>query len=1312
MGLRFILGRAGSGKTHACLSELRSALVAGGGAGPAGAAASGEAPGPALILLVPEQATFQVECELVGAAGHRQPLSPGAGSARAQALSFRRLAWRVLAETGGAARPRIDDLGKRMVLRSLLLRRRGDLRLFAAAARRVGFIDRLVGTLTELHAFNLTPEDLDQRRQELEAEGRGDAALACKLHDLALVWRDLDDYLTTRFTDPDDYLSLCAAHLPESELVRGARVWVDGFSGFTPQEYGVLEALLPLAAQVNVALCLDPDQRGTPDESDLFHPTRETFLALCRVAHRAGVRIERPLRLRGTPRFAAAPALGRVERLLFPLTAPLPAQPAPPEPPAPSARPAPAAGEAPAPPSRPPVEVVAAATRRAEVAAAVHEVLRLCRDEGYRWRDIAIIVREMEPYHDLLLSICGDFGVPCFIDRRRPVPHHPLVELVRSALEVVTGDFAYEPAFRYLKTDLVGLDRDAVDALENYVLRHGIRGRSQWLGAAPWRYMRQFTLGGDEGVPAEREVVEAGLGAINAARAAATQALARLCARIDAAVKPALEPAPAAAPTAAPDATATTAAAPAGALVSDLTNALWGLLDDLGAAPRVDAWRGEAEAGGDPEGAREHVQVWNAVVDLLDQVVDALGDQRVTLAEYLAILEAGLEGIRLGLIPPGLDQVVVGSVERSRHPAVRAALVLGVGDGAFPAVAVEDAVFTDREREELAGRGTELGPTSRLRLFHEQYLAYIALTRPGERLRVSYPLADEKGRALAPSPLVRRLRQVLPATRERFVDAAGEGLGLEVAADERSAAAALALRLRRARAGIPPAAAWAEVYRYLAADPPRCDRARSVLAAVAAENRALPLEAALVRGLMGEPLRTSVSRLERFAACPFAHFLADGLLLRERELYRVTAPELGVFYHACLRRFVERLFERGRDWASLATAESEALLDEVVAELAPRLQNEILLSSARYRYLTRAARRTLGRAIAALGEHARRGRFKPVAVEVGFGRGAALPPLLVEVAPGVAAELRGWIDRIDAADYQGRCLVRVIDYKSRPQALRLEDVYHGLSLQLPAYLAVALENAALLFGRPAEPAGLLYFPVRDPLLRRPAQPLDLEAARRQSLRQLRAGGLVLNDPAIIKLMEEGIEQWSDLLPVALRGGGALHAKSQAVDPEKMKLLMRYARRRAGIAAARIAAGQVDLAPFRRGQRTPCGPCPYRPVCRFDPLAGDRYRSLPTGEDPDTLWQRMAGIMTAGGPTLVVPGGAATATARGEATGAAGGPTAASGGPAAAAGGPTATAGGPAGPVRATGATTGTQQATSGPQATGGLPVAGEGGERA
>ncbi|HHX27214.1 MAG TPA: helicase-exonuclease AddAB subunit AddB [Firmicutes bacterium] len=1149
MSVRFILGRAGTGKTRVCLDNIREALI--------------EDPnGPPIILLVPDQATFQMEHMLVN-----MPGLPG--FARAQVLSFKRLATRVLTELGGGGRKHIRELGKVMALRSLVQENADSLRLFASASKQYGFASCLSSTLKELSMYNISLLDLEKARDELEKRGMGDIPVTLKLHDLIILTEAYREYLSDAYLDPDEYLTCAALRISKSRLVQDATIWVDGFRGFTPQEYSVLASLLVAAEKVNIALLLDPEEASRPlREIDLFHPTWETYDYLSKLAHELNVEIEPALILDYKDAPKRAPALCHLEKESA-------SRPPKPFPGAPHG-----------------FKLVACANPRAETEAVAQEILRLAREDGMRFRDIGVIVPALDEYHDLIAPIFKDYGIPCFIDRRRPVSHHPLIELIRSALEIASYGFRQEPVFRYLKTDLIPVLRREVDMLENYVLAHGIQG-ALWLDTNPWTFRRAYGLGEpEEAFPGDGEAPVS----IDDIRRRATGDLIAFYREMQR----------------------------RNISVRDMATALFELLMSLGVSERLDKWRKECIDSGDPEGARENEQVWNAIINLLDEVVQVLGDKSTSCKEFAEIIEAGLESLTLGLIPPALDQVIVGSTDRSRHPPLRAAFLIGATYDAFPRRAPEDTVLTDRDRMRLGEFSLTLAPDSRLSQFHEQYNVYVALTRAWDFFQISYPLADGEGKAKRPSQVIGQIRELFPDLEEEFkgvdLPAPGEE-ALDGITSEKKASALLSRVFQRRQRGQDIDGFWLDVYEWLVSEPGRRKDAAFVLGSLGFANDAGRLSKPVIESFVQGPLRTSVTRLETFASCPFAHFAGSILGLEERELYKLEPPGMGMFMHEAMSILFSRL-DDSKQLAEMGPDEIATLVSEIVEELAPRLQNEILMSSARYRYMTRVLRRILRNSVTALAEHERHSLFRPIGHEIIFGSSGHLPALTLRLETGGNAAIRGRIDRVDIAESEDSCYLRVIDYKSSTHKLRLSDVYYGLALQLLVYLLAAMENRERLTKTKARPAGALYFPMTDPIILAKG-PLDDDELEKQRMKRLRMNGIIVGGADVIRLMDSKVEagEQSDLVAAGVTKTGRPKRGSGAcvVEPEKYEMLSKFLNSKLKELAQGIQSGEIGIKPYKRGNARACTFCSYKPVCGFDILIpGNQYRSQRNLKD-DEFW---------------------------------------------------------------------------------------------
>lgn len=1146
MSLRLIIGRAGSGKTTKCLNEIREQLRQ-------------QPAGPPIIYLVPEQMTFQSEYALVE--------TPGLGGMiRAQVLSFTRLAWRVLQETGGMSRYHLNETGVRMLLRKIVEKQKEELVLFARATDKHGFIEQLEEMLIECKRYCITPAQLEETEMQLRHRASApEKVLADKLKDLRLIYAEFERQLLQRYVDSEDYLRLLAEKIPQSRYIQEADIYVDGFHHFTPQEYMVLEQLLCCAKRVTVALTVDaPYNEHLPHDLHLFRMTGKTYHELRNIALLNNVSIEELEMLQENVRHRDE-ALRHLEMHY-------------------DARPAvsfPRDSES--------VQIYQATNRRAEVEGIAREIIRLARDERYRYREMAILVRNSEDYRDLFHTIFADYNIPYFIDEKESMMHHPFIELIRASLEAVHTNWRYEAIFRAVKTDLffppdsdVQAMREAMDQLENYVLGQGIYG-AKWLER--WTYRRYRGLEGIS-VPQTNEE-KAFEEKLNEWREMVAVPLLTLQKRLQKAKTG-----------------------------RDMCEALYLYFEQLDIPKKLEKLRDEAEQNGQLLEARHHEQAWGAVIELLDQYVEILGEEAMPLKLFAAIIETGLDSLQFSLVPPAIDQVLIAHFDRSRLTDVKCVFIIGVNEGVIPAKKSDGGMLSEQDRELLHHFSVRVAPPSREQLLDEPFALYLALASPSERLYMTYPLADEEGKSLLPSMFIKRMKEMFPSILEKQWGNEPLSLSLEeqlsFITNHLTTLKSLAVQLQAWKRQYSVEPIWWDVYNCYTEQGEWKERAKKVLRALFYENKPKKLEKAIGKKLYGHKIKASVSRVEQFNRCPFAHFASYGLRLKERNVFRLEAPDVGQLFHYALKMITERIRAEKLDWAELSKQQCEKLSYEAVEQIVPYIQQEILLSSHRYHYVKRKLQRIMARTTSVLSEQAKRSGFAPLEVELQFGDNGPLPSLLFPLADGTVLELVGRIDRIDRAESSRGVLLRVIDYKSSHKKLDFTEIYYGLTLQMLAYLDVIIEYAEQLVGTNAFPAGVLYFHIHNPIIKSPNGILKAEEAEQKILESFKMNGLLLEDYEAIQLMDKTIDvgKGSAIVPVKINKDGSVSKTSAVVSEQEFALLRRHVRTIFQQVGMQMIDGVVDIAPYKRKSETACQYCEFKAVCQLDEsLDQDRYRLL-------------------------------------------------------------------------------------------------------
>jgi len=1140
MSLRFVYGRAGSGKSRFCLEEIKKALES-----------REERP---LILIVPEQFSLQAELNLIKATGMR-------GSIMAEVLSFRRIAYRVFGETGGRVRKTVTQAGKNMVLSRIVKKRARDLKFFTKVSSQKGFVRTLSDVITEFRRYTVEPGTLEKAALDIEKSGGADS-LSLKLRDLAIVFSDYENFLKKRYADPDYDLTLLCSKIEDSRIFTNADIWIDEFSGFTPQEYAVIGKLMLKARRVTVSLCTD--SLSDDDENAnriLFDTVIKTASRLARMAAENNVTIEKHVRLLGNRRHAGSPALMYLEKKLYsyPVNS-LDGE----------------IGE---------ISVSAASDAFSEIEETAKKIIELTREKNYRFRDIAVVGRNIGEYEKIIKVVFRDYRIPFFMDIKRDIMNNPVVIFILSALEILDSNWTYESVFRYIKTGLTPLKREEADMLENYVLANGIRG-GRWTQAEPWDFKPDIEFSDDSELTKEEKEKQY-IENINLLRNTVAAPLKKFHTSARASKKSA-----------------------------DICAAFYEFLEDNGLKGKIESIIANYETADEKETADEYRQAWEAVMALLDQVVEVFGNEPLDIATFKNLLEAGLPEYNIGLAPASVDQVLVGNVERSKNHEIKALFVLGVTDGVFPAAVTDDGILNDSDRNRLLNLGVELARDSKSKVFEERLLVYKTLTTPSEYLRLSWPASDMEGKARRPSRIISDLKRMFPGLKiiGNITGSADETDDAELIVSPLPAFNELVSVIRKLKEGKEVSKLWSQVYKWFNEQEYWNRHLKRIFSGMENAFAVKELSPARARNLFGRQIYSSVSRLESYSACPFSYFVEYGLKARERSIFTWKPVDTGTFMHNVLEKFSGILTDKKISWRDIDKDWCCATVSEIIDEMLNEMKGSIFKSTRRYEWLTEKLKKAVIRAILLISEHFNRSEFEPYKYEADFGEKGAYPPITVELPDGGKMLLTGRIDRIDKLSSAEGDYLRIIDYKSGKKDLRLMDVYYGLQLQLLVYLSAVMEAE----GENVLPGGVLYFTLEDPLVRgkRSFTEEDIEKA---VMKELKMKGLLLADVRLIRAMDRDLNGDSLIIPARINRGDVL-GRSSAASAEQFSMLIAHIKSVLARLGAEIAKGNVAVSPYKKKGITACRWCSYSAVCQFDTaIKTYRYRFLRDMGD-DEIWR--------------------------------------------------------------------------------------------
>ena len=1114
MSLRFCFGPSGAGKSHRIYEEIMQRAA--------------EEPGRNFLIIVPDQFTMQTQKDLV-------MRSDRDGILNIDVLSFGRLSHRILEEVGTKEMPVLDDTGKSLVLQKVAADLKEQLPAMGSLLHKQGYIHEVKSAISEFMQYGISTQDMDKLITSAQKRG----ALAMKLKDLKTLYRGFQDYIRDHFITTEETLDVLRRSLSKSKILKGSVVVFDGFTGFTPIQNRLIQELMRVCAEtiVTVTIGVGEDPYKMDGEQKLFHLSKKTVADLEKLAAEAEVERGEDLFVKGGPnRFAKAPALHYLEQNLFRYQY------------------EPYAGE------QQEIHMFEALSPREEVHQTALYIRHLIREQGMTYRDIAVVIGDLEGYASYVETEFGQLEIPCFLDRTRGIVLNPMIEYIKSALQLYIKDFSYDTVFHFLRSGMADISREEIDELENYVIRTGARGYRT--------YSRLFTRRTEElqeNAEGSEQAEEKTMERLNRIRQQFMDAVEIL--HMGSQEK-----------------------------AGDYVSHLYDFLEQNQVQQKLLNYQQQFEKEGDLSRAREYAQIYRLVMDLLDQVYELLGEEEISRQEFADILEAGFGEITVGTIPQNVDRIVVGDMERTRLKQVKVLFFLGVNDGNIPKNASKGGIISDMDREFLIESGTEMAPSPRQQMYIQRLYLYLNMTKPSEQLYLSYAKVNSEGKGIRPSYLIDTVRKLFPAMSVEYPQNRSR---LEQIEGKQEGARYLAEELREYVEGTLPEEERQDfylMYRAYEADA----AGRDLLTRAAFRRyRESGLSRIVARALYGQQLENSVSRLETYAACACRHFLQYGLSLQEREEFGFEASDMGTVYHAVLENFAGKLAESNLTWWDFTEDFAAKAVKESVEAYAATYGETVLYSSARNEYAITRMSRILTRTVLTLQKHLKQGSFQPDDYELSFRFAEDLDSIHVDLSEDEKMHLQGRIDRIDVSEDAEHVYVKVIDYKSGNRKFDLAALYYGLQLQLVVYMNAAMEMESRKHpDKEIVPAALLYYHIDDPTIETPVELTD-EQINEQILAKLRMNGVVNSDPEVVERLDRYMQDKSVVIPVEKKKDGSFSARSGVLSREEMQLISSYVDAKIRSIGREILDGKIAANPYEKGNEEACTYCAYKKVCGFD-----------------------------------------------------------------------------------------------------------------
>ena len=1133
MGLKVIYGRASAGKTEFCFREIEELL-----------AKDGE---KELVFIVPDQIAMSEEKAAVKRFG-------AVGINGIEVFNFRWYYEKLSELEPGRTREELTNVGRAMVIKRILNEKKTELEIYKLAAEKRGFISTVEKTFREFKRYDVHGETL----KTLVAEGIRQGKVDEKTKDLAHLFSEYEKKIEGRYLDSDDSLNRLAEILnrkfkeEQRQKIEGKplpfrRYWIDGFKDFTPQELKVLEAILESGYDLTVTLCTDfLTEKENIRVDDIFATAKRTFCNLEKMAGALGLKpeivglsdLDENCDDYGKNCRAKSEQLRFLEKEFF------------------SEIKAPYTGES------KDIEIFEAKEIWNEIDYIARKIVKLCREEGYKYNEISVVTGDLENYSRFLENVFKLYDIPIFLDEKKKIANHPLITVVTGVFSVFETNWSYESVFRLLKSGYWGMTPNEVDVLENFCLKYGIKGELLRSNNRWAMIMKQMEA---------RKDVRENLQQIQNLRTLAVTDLDEFYGSWKGKKKG-----------------------------KELVAAFYSFLEDSGVLERVVSETEEFINNGDENGAALQEKTWGGLLNIFEQISEIIGDELIELSEFGELLELGFMELGAGMAPVSVDQVLVGDLDRSRHHKVKALFVMGMNEDTFPASIPKTAIINDNERKYLEEKGCRLAPDTTSAIFEKEYLVYRTFSAPEEKLFLSYPVADLSGGAKRPARAIKELRVLFKemvffselTSAEAPMDLVSKpGPTLGKIFDTLSERKPLSKELSEAMNWFEKNSEWK-------------NRGELLKSALSYTTQTEGVNGDALKIMAGGDLFSSISKLEAYGKCPFSWFVEGALRAKDREIFQLNMMDIGNFIHEILYDTITTASSMGKTIGEISDADLEAISEKIFLK---KSEEGIMASKGRYKYLSSRIHRVAKRSLKMINEHFRRSQFKNYGNELEFGNNSRIGEAGIRMSDGSFLRLRGRIDRLDVFQQNSLAYCRIVDYKTGNKALSMSDVYYGLELQLLGYMNSLVKNGVEGLDKILKPAAAMYLRLDEPLLEgeKDANPEDVEKA---ILKRLRMSGVAINDSEIFLALDNFAESKESSMDISERKG--------LVSEEQMASLCSFAERKIKESGEQIKKGYIKAEPICREGEYHCIYCRYRSVCKFDEeIEGNRgrlIRKLPDG----------------------------------------------------------------------------------------------------
>ncbi len=1077
---------------------------------------------------------------------------------RTEVLSFKKMAHNIFEEYGGRIKEIIKESGRNMLIHRVINENIEFLDYFKRMSREQGFNEIISEVISEFKKYNISIDSIRAIDEKIN-----DTELYQKVKELMIIYEAFNLKMHENYIDGDDQLTLLNKKLLESSAYVDSEVWIDEFTSFTPQQLDIIKILAKRCRRVNITFCIDNKSlnNSSEDITDVFNIIKSTENKILKIMKENNIAYDKPVNLNSAipHRFKDNLELDHVEKYFF---------------------------------SYPfneydkdceRITIYKASNIYDEIERVSKSITSLVREKGYRYRDISVVCRNIDDYEKLISVIFKDYNIPYFLDKKIQLLSNPLIVLISSAFEILLKNWSYESVFKYLKSGLTGIDNTYIDKLENFILEYGVKGY-KWTSG---EIVNEKWFNGNSELTDDKVLISEIMEEVR-------HPLIIFHNKINGKHK-----------------------------VKDICSAIYEFLVDVKAFDRINEWIENFEKLGLEDKVKEYSQVEGIVIDILDQAVDVIGEERLEYSELFRILTSGFANEEIGIIPVALDQVNIGDIARIKGRDVKILYIVGINDGILPASKKEEGLLSDRDRVTLGEAGINLSSTTRNKVFEEQYLLYIALTISSECLMLSYPMADFEGKSLRPSIVISRMKKIFPNLVEEsaIYDLGNRKNKLSKIVAPIPTFNELIISMRRDfdKEYIEPY--WSEVYEWFKNNDEFKDKVKNIFKGLNYSNIGDNVSRNKLRKLYQndlEKLVFSVSRLEKYAECPFSYFVQYGLKAKNRKVYEFTPPDLGSFVHEMLDSFTKKVKEDGILWSDLSNEKCKEIVCNLIDKKLMEESNSILNSTKKFKYLAQRFKRVISKSVSVIASQIGKGEFEVFKTEFDFGSYNSGEAITLDLDNNEKVYLQGRIDRIDKLDLDGETYIRIIDYKTGAKKFDLNELYYGLQMQLLVYLDALIKNSKYIIDKQVKPGAILYFKIDDPIIKSKKEMTD-EEVEKEVLSSLKMKGLILKDARVVRAMDKDIEGYSLVIPASFKADGSFKATSDVVTEEEFRILREYVNRKMIDICEEMLSGDIKIQPTKNSNVAHCEYCDFSSICQFDTGIKDNKYKIIINKSTNDIW---------------------------------------------------------------------------------------------